>query len=293
MSLAQRILEGLNSTHLVLPPIEGDWHDHVQLFRGYNNPMANYTIPENVRNIIKECTIVDTAVILPNRQLPREEYDQVNKALVNLGGKWKKGKGHVFESDPAPKIAALLESGVAVDEKKLFQAFYTPEALAKELVEMACIEEGNIVLEPSAGDGRIVKAILEDGKAEVITAVELNPEAYAKLKTLNAVGKSKLNVFTYNEDFLKIGLKRDDFDRIVMNPPFAKSQDLAHIERAFTLLKSGGILVAVMAPKDARMTRLRTLQNQSTSFAITDVEEGTFKESGTNVRTQILKLVKA
>ena len=252
--------------------------------------MANYTIPDNIKSIILECTVTDMTVILPDRQLPREDYEAVDKALRNLGGKWKRGKGHVFDSAPRPKIAALNETGVAVDEQKLFQAFYTPPALAEQLVGLAEISFGDYVLEPSAGEGAIVLALLRSA-ARSVTAVELNLEAYRKLKaTVALVSDLKPEFVAYQGDFLRLSLKQGDFDRVVMNPPFSKNQDITHVERALSLLRPGGILVAVMSPNDRRTGVRRILEAGKSE--ITEVPAGTFTESGTPIATIIVKVMK-
>ena len=36
------------------------------------------------------------------------------------------------------------------------------------------------------------------------------------------------------------------FDRIVMNPPFSRDQDARHVNHAFSFLKPGGKLVAIV-----------------------------------------------
>ena len=49
-------------------------------------------------------------------------------------------------------------------------------------------------------------------------------------------------------DFLE--LSPDDlgtFDRVVMNPPFEKAQDVAHVRHAFQFLKPGGVLAAIVS----------------------------------------------
>ena len=37
------------------------------------------------------------------------------------------------------------------------------------------------------------------------------------------------------------------YDRIVMNPPFERGQDAEHVRRAYSFLKPGGILVAIVS----------------------------------------------
>jgi 16S rRNA G1207 methylase RsmC len=53
--------------------------------------------------------------------------------------------------------------------------------------------------------------------------------------------KYKMNI--YQGDFLSMDFNK--FHKIIMNPPFAKSQDVKHILHAYSLLLEGGILVSV------------------------------------------------
>jgi len=113
--------------------------------------MADAKVTGEVLGVLKRATITDNVLILPPGQLARPLYEAVNKALVNAGGRWNKGaKGHVFPSDPRPKLGLMLETGVSVDTKKKLQAFYSPAAVAARVVELAEVS-GQNVLEPSAG----------------------------------------------------------------------------------------------------------------------------------------------
>ncbi|HHK0428589.1 TPA: methyltransferase, partial [Pseudomonas aeruginosa] len=46
-------------------------------------------------------------------------------------------------------------------------------------------------------------------------------------------------------DFMEVSGKQ--YDRIVMNPPFSKGRDIQHVQHAYSLLKPGGRLVAIMS----------------------------------------------
>jgi len=71
----------------------------------------------------------------------------------------------------------------------------------------------------------------------VTTCVEISP---LHCKVLEAKG---LNVV--KADFLKWS-SAYQFDRIVMNPPFASGRWQLHIEHAVSLLRKGGRLVAIL-----------------------------------------------
>ena len=81
-----------------------------------------------------------------------------------------------------------------------------------------------------------------------------------------------------------------------MNPPFSDSQDIKHITHAFSFLKSGGVLVAIACEgpffrQDKKSTSFREFL-ESHNAEVIQLPEGTFKESGTMVRTRLIKIEK-
>jgi phospholipid N-methyltransferase len=112
--------------------------------------------------------------------------------------------------------------------------FPTPESLAGDIAEMADIEPGMKVLEPSAGNGLLADAAKEKGAS--VDVVEMGGQLREILqeKGHNLVGN----------DFLEYSPKAD-YDRVIMNPPFSNDQDIAHVEHAYKMLKPGGKLVAI------------------------------------------------
>lgn len=84
------------------------------------------------------------------------------------------------------------------------------------------------------------------------------------------------------------------FDRVVMNPPFSRGQDVEHVRHALSLLAPGGLLVSVMSNgvtfrQDRRYADFR----RDFSPEITPLPEGSFKTSGTNVSTVVVRIRKA
>lgn len=86
------------------------------------------------------------------------------------------------------------------------------------------------------------------------------------------------------------------YTRIIMNPPFAKHQDVDHILAAYNLLSSGGVLVSVVSPSPFFRTDKKSVVFQNwireVDAEVIDVPEGAFKESGTMIRTKIIKAYK-
>jgi len=263
--------------------------------------MADYKIPPDVMDVLQRSTIEGNTLRLPEGQLERDLYNRVNKALANAGGHWNRGaKGHVFSGDPRAKLGLMLESGVAVDEQKKYQAFFTPQKLAYQVAGLANVR-GHIVLEPSAGQGDLIDACIgHDAKA--VHAIELNPENRELLEEkcdaedISGTGVVTIGDFLEMEPGFRGGKSPGLYTRIVMNPPFTRNQDVHHVEHALKWLAPGGILAAIMLDNPDRPAfqalteKLDRRIADGLAYSIQHVPGGTFKD--TDVHTLIL-LVKA
>lgn len=133
--------------------------------------------------------------------------------------------------------------------------FPTPPEVIRLMLEHAKLEPGMKVLEPSAGKGDIVEALVAAGCD--VTGVEINRTLWeiCQAKGLNVVRGDFLDTVASNtriEFGGDLGLtpneiRMNDFDRVVMNPPFERGQDIDHVMHAMDFLKPDGILVAVMS----------------------------------------------
>lgn len=217
---------------------------------------------------------------------PLENYQEVRKALLNAGAQYKRNT-FVFPTDAQPYIDRLT-SGESINIKKEFQFFPTPDHLADRLVELADMHETDSVLEPSAGQGAIIKAIQKQFNKKEVNCYELNPINQAVLIKMN-------NVNLLGDDFL-LHNSKGAYDRIIANPPFSKNQDIDHIYAMFSLLRAGGRLVTIASThwrhsKNKKETKFREfLANMDAE--ITEVEAGEFQESETNVATVIIVIDK-
>src|SRR4051812_13304172 len=115
------------------------------------NSIKNYWRMEEVNEVLQACSVEDCIVRLPDVQLERDLYLQVQKKLEGIGGKWnRKHKGFLFEQDPT-EFLTDVRNGNNRNLKNEFQFFATPGEVADRMVEqLPFIEAGFRVLEPSA-----------------------------------------------------------------------------------------------------------------------------------------------
>lgn len=246
-------------------------------------------VNETVRDILAECTVEGNVLKLPDRQLDRPIYVEVNKVLEAMGGKWNRNaKGHLFDFSPEATLEEIVLSGECTNVKKEHQFFETPEDLAARLCDMAEITPDCSVIEPSAGKGRIADEIHKRNPKELV-CFEINNgmEMYLKYKGYDV----------YYRDFLEVDSEDISADRIVMNPPFSKQQDIDHVYKAYECLNPGGVLVSVMSTSHTYRTNekselFREFLDQ-TGAEVEMLPEGIFKESGTMVKTCVVKIRKA
>jgi hypothetical protein len=184
------------------------------------------------------------------------------------------------EPRPGAAMRERLRQGVLVVSAP--ELFPTPSALAARMVELAALSDDHTLLEPSAGTGALLEAVKVAGRVPQTTAVELN---HALADALRARGGLDVR----QADFLECGADLGEFDRVLMNPPFGKAQDIAHIELARRLLKPGGILVAICAGGPRQHAALRPLV-QACGGHWEELPADTFP--GTSVRSVLLTLTR-
>lgn len=253
--------------------------------------------------------------MLPAGKIERDLYVKIDKALRALGGKWNKGvRGHVFEQDAASALMQALNEGSIVDQKRTLEQFFTPADLAARMVDALDIREGTHVLEPSAGNGRLIWEALERGA--LVTAVELDADHCAGLIHETRERQKHGDLFVFNADFIEwTPASPHPIDVVIMNPPFSGNQDIRHVQQALRWLRPGGKLAAIMSPhftfaRDAASEDFRELigypspprsaqlgmdppAERIAEASVQLLPAGTFKASGTNVSAVLVLIEKA
>lgn len=183
---------------------------------------------------------------------------------------------------------------------KALGAFYTPQTIAEMLAEWAIRAPDDSVLEPSAGEGALVRAALEafgrkfgPAARPKIFACDIDPSATASIAAWLPADHGLQTC-----DFLALDPRSVGLSRVVIaNPPFTRNHDIPSSDRgalrlrfavdgaaglwvyflahACTFLAPGGRLAAVI-PAAATFTAYgrRTIERLCQSF--TSVEVRTF-----------------
>ena len=167
--------------------------------------------------------------------------EEVARVLQALGGTpvGKAGLRWSFDYNPLQVLKEIEASG-CIPDQKAHQFYPTPAWLAQKLIDLADVDPGHTVLEPSAGMGGLADLLPSDHTV----CVEVSP---LHCKVLEAKGHE-----VAEGDFLawsETTLGR--FDRIVMNPPFSEGRWQAHLRAAAGLVKPGGKLAAIL-PSSAK-----------------------------------------
>lgn len=251
-------------------------------------------ITPEVRSVLERATASGPVLKLPEGQLDRPIYEAVDKVLRALGGKWDRRQGgHVFAREPGVVLAEALAVGHAVDHKRTLEQFWTPPAVVRQMCDLAGDIEGLDVLEPSAGNGCILFEII--GRGGSPTAVEIDEEQASQL-----AAETEGRVPVYGDNFLSWVPRPPEtpgaFDLVLMNPPFRRGIDMAHVWRAFGFLKPYGCLISVMSPHwlfaqeaAARQFRDEVHRRVHRWRALPD---GSFRGEGTSVNSGILTIYK-
>lgn len=192
---------------------------------------------------------------------------------------WELLKG---KSEAEKKADTLRE----LENKLMFSSipgfFPTPDGLIDQMLDYAGLEDQHTVLEPSAGKGSIVDKI---GNHVDCCETQGSLREILSLKGYKLVAR----------DFLEAEFP-NKYDRIVMNPPFEKMQDIDHVRKAFDCLAPDGRLVSIMSPSPF-FNNTRKAQEFRAWFdglggEQIDIPAGTFKESGTGISSVLVVIDK-
>lgn len=255
------------------------------------------TVPECLQRVTTKAEIV---------RLAKEEIDRSNAGYYDAG--FPTGRPYAWREaadiEKAAAAWALLDTAADTSRRqaeelrqklealkfaKIPGYFPTPADLVAQMIEAADLPAGARVLEPSAGSGAIADILREAGH---------NVECVERHASLRDILQSKGHNLIAS-DFLELSpppYPAELFDAVLMNPPFEGGQDCEHVARAWTFVKPGGVLVAIMGTgvtfrRQRPYSTFRAwVEEEGGEFV--DIPVGAFKESGTGVASVMLTMRK-
>lgn len=249
-------------------------------------------IAPHILTVLQQATFNEPSTIILNGELDRKTYTDTNKLLESIGLKWnRKIKAHISSEDVSEKWYNMIDTGEWVDVQKEYQFFPTPKEIVQQMIDMVNWNNVESCLEPSFGTGNILKEfpLMTD---ITVYGCELNTDMFNK--TIKEVGNLE-NVELFNMDFLDFN---KSVDCIIANPPFTKLQSIKHFNHMVELLNPNGQLVCILPYGDYDKNSSIKLRQEFAKFVddnnceVVYLDNGDFKESGTMVKTIIVKYVK-
>lgn len=194
----------------------------------------------------------------------KEEQDGFDQAVLDYYGNQKlKGKRN---------------------ERAGIDYFPTPEPIGYKMVEWAQLQEGEDVLEPSAGHGAIARYVPRDNG---LTAIEPSRDLFSVLQ-LRAGGAGRKFVDNIFEQYNPV----NKHDVVLMNPPYgtAGTTAIQHVSKAFEHLNEGGRLIAIIPRGAADKKFEKWLEETKAAAFVGEVllPSVTFSRAGTSVSTRIV-----
>lgn len=244
-----------------------------------------YTLSEGQKALLAKFRMEgNVAVFTGTEQVPN--WKEIKYIFVKLlGGKWTR-KGFLFpgtEEHPEALLASMLATGV-LEDATAAGYFPTPDWLADKLVAEAEVLPSDRVLEPSAGQGSLIRALHRASPGHPVDVFELIARNRAVLSRIPSVN-------TLGDDFLR-ATPQPVYDVVLMNPPFAGGADVDHVTRARAWLKpEGGVIASILSGaaewrRDKKFLAFREHLGQLGARYLR-LPEKTFKESGTGVRSSL------
>jgi hypothetical protein len=236
---------------------------------------------------ISEMTIHDNALGLPEDIWEQSVYAAVKTMLLDSGFVYKR---NTFVHENAEVALGTLFELDGINPKVKFQFFSTTPSVEKLVAsKITFLEADKNILEPSAGDGVMIKMLRKkgyDGNIDVFEAWDKNAALLAEMPNVTFLGA----------DFLEAAPPEELYDLIVANPPFTGNSDIKHISKMLDLLRIGGRLFTICSTHfqtstDKSSVRfLKMLTEQEA--VITQIPKGAFKESGTDFPSVLICLTK-
>jgi hypothetical protein len=206
----------------------------------------------------------DHEVIYSFARVELREESQTSALLLALGGTRIDASCWSFDYDVTRSaIPELLRTGV-MPNKKSFQYYPSTGSIGEQAATLLrdSMDDDGDILEPSIGQGHLATHFNDNARFVGIEMSSVNV-VIARAKGFNV----------QEHDFLTWAATTPlRFSGVLMNPPFKNVQAAAHVLKAADLLKSSGVLVAIV-PAGTQSDLIKTA-------ILTEFPEHTYTQGG-------------
>lgn len=262
----------------------------------------------NIENLVSKLDENEIYTIIECKDITDDEYDRLRWVMEFYGGRWNercKGfKFNEFNDEKLKSIKADLSVGfVNLSEEKRTRerdAFFpTPVKVVDKMIETANLKPDSIMLESSAGTGRILdEAKKVINSVDNFVVIEMNGERQRILRDKGY----KVDFNGTFEDSLKDSetLKKiKNCDKVVINPPFKNDSDVKHLLISYMFCADNADVVSILQENSLYYDRqIHRVFKEFLSligkdaYEVVSLPAGSFKDELTTVDTVIFHIKK-
>ena len=262
----------------------------------------------NIENLVSKLDKNEIYTIIECKDITDDEYDRLRWVMESYGGRWNercKGfKFNEFDDEKLKSIKADLSVGfVNLSEEKRNRerdAFFpTPVKVVDKMIETANLKPDSIMLESSAGTGRILdEAKKVINSVDNFVVIEMNSERQRILRDKGY----KVDFNGTFEDSLKDSetLKKiKNCDKVVINPPFKNDSDVKHLLISYMFCADNADVVSILQENSLYYDRqIHRVFKEFLSligkdaYEVVSLPAGSFKDELTTVDTVIFHIKK-
>lgn len=262
----------------------------------------------NIENLVSKLDENEIYTIIECKDITDDEYDKLRWVMESYGGRWNercKGfKFNEFDDEKLKSIKADLSAGfVNLSEEKRTRerdAFFpTPVKVVDKMILTANLKPDSIMLESSAGTGRILdEAKKVINSVDNFVVIEMNDERQRILRDKGY----KVDFNGTFEDSLKDSetLKKiKSCDKVVINPPFKNDSDVKHLLISYMFCADNADVVSILQENSLYYDRqIHRVFKEFLSligkdaYEVVSLPAGSFKDELTTVDTVIFHIKK-
>lgn len=262
----------------------------------------------NIENLVSKLDENEIYTIIECKDITDDEYDRLRWVMESYGGRWNercKGfKFNEFDDEKLKSIKADLSAGfVNLSEEKRTRerdAFFpTPVKVVDKMIETANLKPDSVMLESSAGTGRILdEAKKVINSVDNFVVIEMNGERQRILRDKGY----KVDFNGTFEDSLKDSetLKKiKNCDKVVINPPFKNDSDVKHLLISYMFCADNADVVSILQENSLYYDRqIHRVFKEFLSligedaYEVVSLPAGSFKDELTTVDTVIFHIKK-